>query len=170
MTSLSLDEIILRSASRSHCGQALKQVVISQINTTYNGINMFNSAIVCCGMHYQVVKMCNSFSDVKALLKRRKELLRKCEKRISFLSYKNVYAFRGFSSSIGVRRPFLLQTEIRSLQPTVTNTIITRSSHHRCSMVKSFLEISQYSQENTRAKILPQMFCCEFCEISKNTF
>ena len=35
-----------------------------------------------------------------------------------------------------------------------------------CSVTKVFLEISQNSQENTCA----QVFSCEFCEISKNTF
>ena len=57
-----------------------------------------------------------------------------------------------------------------------------------CSVKKLFLEISQNSQENTcdrvsclinlQAKacnfiikeILAQVLCCEFCEISKNTF
>ena len=42
-----------------------------------------------------------------------------------------------------------------------------------------FLEISQNSQENTCARVsfliklqetLAQVFCCKFCEISKNTF
>ena len=39
-----------------------------------------------------------------------------------------------------------------------------------------FLEISQNSQENTRARVsflkdtLAQVFSCEFCKISKNTF
>ena len=59
-----------------------------------------------------------------------------------------------------------------------------RSSHRRCSVKKVFLEILQNSQENTcaRASILiklqafikietlAQVFSCEFCEISKNTF
>ena len=55
----------------------------------------------------------------------------------------------------------------------------------RCSIKKVFLKISQYSQENTCAKAsfliklqasgmkqetLEQVFSCEFCEISKNTF
>ena len=58
----------------------------------------------------------------------------------------------------------------------------------RCSVKKVFLEISQNSQENTcaRASILinlqaqacnfikiealAQVFSCEFCEMSKNTF
>ena len=42
---------------------------------------------------------------------------------------------------------------------------------------KVFLKISQISQENTCARVsffiketLAQMFSCEFCEISKNTF
>ena len=33
-----------------------------------------------------------------------------------------------------------------------------------------FLEISQNSQEKTCVKSLAQVFFCEFCEISKNTF
>ena len=49
----------------------------------------------------------------------------------------------------------------------------------RCSVKKLFLEISHDSQENTCARDRPatllketlaQVFCCEFCEISKNTF
>ena len=44
----------------------------------------------------------------------------------------------------------------------------------RCSVKKVFLEISQNSQENTRVfftkETLTQVFSCEFCEISKNTF
>ena len=38
---------------------------------------------------------------------------------------------------------------------------------------KVFLEISQNSQENTNfimKETLAQVFSCEFCEISKNTF
>ena len=63
-----------------------------------------------------------------------------------------------------------------------------RSSHRRCYIKKVFLEILQNSQENTCARAsfliklkasscnfikketLAQMFFCEFCEISKNTF
>ena len=44
----------------------------------------------------------------------------------------------------------------------------------RCSVKKVFLEISQNSQENTcvffNKETLAQVFSCEFCEISKNTF
>ena len=53
----------------------------------------------------------------------------------------------------------------------------------RCPVKKVFLEISQNSQENTCARVsflrklqaikeetLTQVFSCEFCEISKNTF
>ena len=46
----------------------------------------------------------------------------------------------------------------------------------RCSVTKVFLEISQNSQENICArnsfliKSLAQMFSCEFCETSINTF
>ena len=47
-----------------------------------------------------------------------------------------------------------------------------------CSVKKVFLKISQNSQENTCARVsflrpatlLTQVFSCEFCEISKNTF
>ena len=57
---------------------------------------------------------------------------------------------------------------------------------HRCSVRRVFLEISKNSQENTCARISffnkvaglrpvtllkkTQVFSCEFCEISKNTF
>ena len=48
----------------------------------------------------------------------------------------------------------------------------------RCSVKKLLIEILQNSQENTCARVsfsvkketLTQMFSCEFCEISKNTF
>ena len=59
----------------------------------------------------------------------------------------------------------------------------------RCTLEKAFLEISQNSQENTCARVsffnkvaglglqfyfkketLAQVFSCEFCKISKNTF
>ena len=50
-----------------------------------------------------------------------------------------------------------------------------------CSVEKVFLEISQYSQENTCARVsfliklqkketVAQVFSCEFCKISKNAF
>ena len=47
-----------------------------------------------------------------------------------------------------------------------------------CSVEKVFLEISQNSRENNCAKVffllkkktLTQVFSCEFCEISRNTF
>ena len=63
-----------------------------------------------------------------------------------------------------------------------------RSSHRRCSIKKVLLEITQNSQENTCAKVsflikfqasgsnfikkdtLAQVFSCEICKISKNTF
>ena len=61
-----------------------------------------------------------------------------------------------------------------------------RSNHQRCSVKKVFSEISQTSQENACARVsakarakacnfikkeaLAQVFSCEFCEISKNTF
>ena len=49
----------------------------------------------------------------------------------------------------------------------------------RCSVKNVFLEISQNSQENTSARVscnfieketLAQVFSCEFCKISKNSF
>ena len=56
-----------------------------------------------------------------------------------------------------------------------------KSSHRMCSVKKRvFLEISQNSQENTCARVcncnfvkneyLAQVFSCEFCDFSKNTF
>ena len=56
------------------------------------------------------------------------------------------------------------------------NLRIQRSSHRRRSVKKVFMEVSQNSQENICARdfikkeFLAQMFSCEFCEISKNTF
>ena len=65
---------------------------------------------------------------------------------------------------------------------------LNRSSHQMCSVKKVFLKVSQISQENTCARVsflislqadacnfikketLAQVFSCEFCEISKNTF
>ena len=48
---------------------------------------------------------------------------------------------------------------------------------HTCPVKKVFLEISQNSQENTRARVSfliklqkAQQFSCEFCKISKNIF
>ena len=54
--------------------------------------------------------------------------------------------------------------------------MISKSSYQRCSVKKVFLEIYHNSQENTCArvsfliKLQKQVFSCEFCEISKNTF
>ena len=66
--------------------------------------------------------------------------------------------------------------------------IIAEAVAQRCFLKKVFLEISQNSQENTCARVsflkscrpepcnfiknetLAQVFSCEFCEISKNTF
>ena len=61
-----------------------------------------------------------------------------------------------------------------------------RGSHQRSSAKKVFLEISQNSKENTCARVsflvkvqacsfikkgtLTQVFSCEFCKISQNTF
>ena len=51
---------------------------------------------------------------------------------------------------------------------------LTEAVVRRCSVKKVFLQISQNSQENTCARvsflIKLQVFSCEFCEISKNTF
>ena len=55
---------------------------------------------------------------------------------------------------------------------------ITEAVVRGCSVENVFLEISQNLQENTCARLffnkkkesLAQVFSCEFCEISKNTF
>ena len=54
---------------------------------------------------------------------------------------------------------------------------MTEAVVRRCPVKKVFLEISQNLQENTCARVnfikketLAQVFSCEFCEISKNTF
>ena len=67
-------------------------------------------------------------------------------------------------------------------------TLICRTSHGRCSVRKVFSKISQNSQENTctrgsfliklqaeacnfiKKETLAEVFSCEFCEISENTF
>ena len=59
---------------------------------------------------------------------------------------------------------------------TVSTEIVTK----RCSVKNVFLQISQNSQQNTCARpeasnfikkeTLAQVFSCEFCKISKNTF
>ena len=57
-------------------------------------------------------------------------------------------------------------------------SFIWKAVAQRCSVKKVFLEISQNSQGNTSARVsflitlhnLAQVFCCEFCETSKNTF
>ena len=58
----------------------------------------------------------------------------------------------------------------------------SEAASRRCSVKKVFLEILQNSQENTYARVsfliklqtwkkaLAQVFSCEFCQISKNTF
>ena len=62
--------------------------------------------------------------------------------------------------------------------------LFTEAVAERCSAEKVFLEVLQNSQENTCARVsflinacnffkketLTQVFSCEFCEISKNTF
>ena len=61
----------------------------------------------------------------------------------------------------------------------INELILTEAVAHRGSVKSVFLEFSQNSQENTcacaRATLLKkrlwhQVFSCEFCEISKNTF
>ena len=54
-------------------------------------------------------------------------------------------------------------------EPTIQ---VTEAVVQRCSVKKVFLEISQNSQACNLIKkeTLAQVFSCEFCEISKNTF
>ena len=77
---------------------------------------------------------------------------------------------------------FLINLIIKSI------ALSTEAVAQRCSVKKMFLQISQNSQENTRDRVsfliklqdepcnfikkeaLAQLFSCEFCEISKNTF
>ena len=60
-----------------------------------------------------------------------------------------------------------------------TTTFVNNSEAvtRRCSLKKVFWEILQISQENTCARVsfikketLGQVFSCEFCQTSKNTF
>ena len=55
---------------------------------------------------------------------------------------------------------------ITSITAVHIHRLLTEAVAQRCSVKKLFLEISQNSQENTCA----QVFSCEFCENSKNTF
>ena len=54
--------------------------------------------------------------------------------------------------------------------------ILSEAVVQRCFVENVFVEISQNSQENTCARVsllketLAQVFSCEFCEISTNTF
>ena len=55
----------------------------------------------------------------------------------------------------------------RFLQIATQLTRNSRSSHRRCSVKKSALRnFAKFTKNET----LPQVFSCEFCEISKNTF
>ena len=77
---------------------------------------------------------------------------------------------------------------VRILWCIIKGSWIIKPVFWRCSLEKVFLEISQNSQENTCARVsfsikcspkacnfikketLAQVFSCQFCEISKNTF
>ena len=60
----------------------------------------------------------------------------------------------------------------------ISSEIVIEAVAQTCSVKKVFLEILQNSQKNTCARAcnfikietLVQVFSCEFCEISKNTF
>ena len=65
----------------------------------------------------------------------------------------------------------------------IAGCLFREAVSQRCSVKKVLLEISQNLQENTCARVseaeacnfskketLAQVFSCEFCEISKNTF
>ena len=88
----------------------------------------------------------------------------------------------------GVLRNFAKFTEKQLCQSLFFSKVAGRkSSHRRCSVKKMFLNILQNSQEKTCARVSfliklqascnfikketpTQVFSCEFCEISKNTF
>ena len=107
---------------------------------------------------------------------------------------KHVHLFI-FISSFGVYLPrvFLWRSENSNLQTKSLSSILLDVSFllsevvsPMCSVKKTFLEISQNSQENTCARVsfsiklqafnfikketLAQVFSCEFFDISKNTF
>ena len=80
----------------------------------------------------------------------------------------------------------MLKVEPTSLRSAGSWSQILEAIVQRCSVKKVFLKIPQNSQENTcvrvsfliklhacnfiKKEILAQVFSCEFCEISKNTF
>ena len=69
--------------------------------------------------------------------------------------------------------------EVKGKPDKITELILTEAVAQRGSVKSVFLEFSQNSQENTCAcaretllkkRLWHQVFSCEFCEISKNTF
>ena len=71
-----------------------------------------------------------------------------------------------------------LHRKVLNLYLVEENLTTSKAVVQMCSVKKAFLEILQNSQENTSSRfyflikkeILTEMFSCEFCKISKNTF
>ena len=101
----------------------------------------------------------------------------------------------GFSRVIFVWKFFLYKNNVYNINlhrcdiaKAILSQLVTEAVSRRCSVKKTFLEISQNSQENTCARVpfliklralafnfiknetLTKVFSCEYCEISKNTF
>ena len=73
---------------------------------------------------------------------------------------------------------FLKYSSFTPFKAFFSYSFIWKAVAQRCSVKKVFLEISQNSQGNTSARVsflitlhnLAQVFSCEFCETSNNTF
>ena len=93
-------------------------------------------------------------------------------------------------TSVQLKKNSAVYSFLLALQATVLTRIyiVTEAVVRKCSIKNMFLEISQNSQKNTCAKVsfliklqpqtcnfikkeaLAELFSCEFCEISMNTF
>ena len=127
---------------------------------------------------------------MKKIVENSKKFLYRNEKNVSFefslwllLYWNNARNFVIMLVMAAKFVPQILCKDSFSLKRRTTEAVA-----QRCSVKKVFLEISQNLQENTCARvpflikcrpqacsfikneILPQVFSCEFCEISKNTF
>ena len=63
---------------------------------------------------------------------------------------------------------------VKNIENLLMQVDVLEAVAQRCYAKKMFLEMSKNSQENTCDRVsvltLAQMFSCEFCKISKNTF
>ena len=93
------------------------------------------------------------------------DLLFPCQSQLIVTPYSSLF--------ISSRRSINWKSESYQI---LASWLISEAVAQRCSVKNAFLEISQNSLKNTCARVsflikfLAQMFSCEFCKISKNTF